>query len=505
MNSLIILLLHFLLYGLSPILIITIFQKYKSTPFFYSYFGFLFVFTQLFAVFYSVKISENLYISGGNIAYSSIILITLIIGIVSQDPTVIRNLILIQVFLNFFLFFLYQLLVAVLIEPTTINIFSVSSGIFTTTITVNIISSLVFIIEVLLLFYVLEKVKDNIKKMFTIICLYMIIFIGILCLDGFLFHFIVSFFEPEFGQYIGGSILGKLILGIGFSPFLLTFIIIHKRSLALFIEKSFSLRLMIFPKRKLTEKLRKVEENLKKTEQKYEEAYNRATFYQDLFTHDISNIIQIISMSFHMLDNELKNINSLESETFSKSIISQLNRAMSLISNIRKLANLDKEEVKLTPTDLLESLSNAINFVRGGFPQKNIKITLESDDSQIMGNANELILDVFENLLINATNYNNNEIPEITIKISKAEISEGRFIKMEFEDNGVGIQDSRKNKIFLEGYKTLKGTKGMGIGLSLITKIINSYNGKIWVQDRIKGDHSKGSNFIVLIPEVKDI
>ncbi|MHA1669517.1 MAG: sensor histidine kinase [Promethearchaeota archaeon] len=505
MNSLIILLLHFLLYGLSPILIITISHKYKSTPFFYSYFGFLFVFTQLFAVFYSIKISENLSITGGNIAYSSIILITLIIGIVSQDPTVIRNLILIQVFLNFFLFFLYQLLVVVLIEPTTINIFSVFSGIFTTTITVNIVSSLVFIIEVLLLFYVLEKVNDNIKKIFTIICLYMIIFIGILCLDGFLFPFIVSFFEPEFGQYIGGNILGKLILGIGFTPFLLTFIIIHKRSLALFIEKSFSLRLMIFPKRKLTEKLRKVEENLKKTEQKYEEAYNRATFYQDLFTHDISNIIQSISMSFHMLDNELKNINSLESEIFSKSLISQLNRGIRLISNIRKLANLDKEEVKLTPTDLLESLSNAINFVRGRFPQKNIKITIESDDSQIMGNVNELILDVFENLLINATNYNNNEIPEITIKISRAEISEGRFIKMEFEDNGVGIQDSRKDKIFLEGYKTLKGTKGMGIGLSLITKIINSYNGKIWVQDRIKGDHSKGSNFIVLIPEVKHI
>lgn len=84
-------------------------------------------------------------------------------------------------------------------------------------------------------------------------------------------------------------------------------------------------------------------------------------------------------------------------------------------------------------------------------------------------------------------------------------MSKGSFVKIEFEDNGIGIQDYRKDKIFLEGYKKLKGAKGMGVGLSLITKIINSYKGKIWVQDRIKGDHSKGSNFIVIIPEVKDI
>jgi len=34
-------------------------------------------------------------------------------------------------------------------------------------------------------------------------------------------------------------------------------------------------------------------------------------------------------------------------------------------------------------------------------------------------------------------------------------------------------------------------------------KIIDAYKGQIWVEDRVKGDHRKGSNFIVLIPEVK--
>ena len=194
MTPLLFLLLHILIYGLSPLLIISVFRAFNSTAIFYSYFGFLYVFTQLFAVLYSLQISEDLVITGGNIAYSSIILITFFIGIASQNPTVVRNLISIQVIFNFFLYFLYQLLVAILSAPTTINIFSVSPGLFSTTIMINTVSSFVFIIEVLVMFYSLEKVKEYFKLNFIIILLYIVIFIGILCLDGFLFPFIVSFF-----------------------------------------------------------------------------------------------------------------------------------------------------------------------------------------------------------------------------------------------------------------------------------------------------------------------
>jgi len=43
--------------------------------------------------------------------------------------------------------------------------------------------------------------------------------------------------------------------------------------------------------------------------------------------------------------------------------------------------------------------------------------------------------------------------------------------------------------------------RGMGIGLSLVKKIIESYNGKIWVENRIDYNYSQGSNFVVEIPE----
>lgn len=69
-------------------------------------------------------------------------------------------------------------------------------------------------------------------------------------------------------------------------------------------------------------------------------------------------------------------------------------------------------------------------------------------------------------------------------------------------DNGIGIFDENKESIFQKGYKRDKKVRGMGIGLSLVKKIIKSYNGKIWVENRIKDDYEQGSNFVILIPEL---
>ena len=45
-----------------------------------------------------------------------------------------------------------------------------------------------------------------------------------------------------------------------------------------------------------------------------------------------------------------------------------------------------------------------------------------------------------------------------------------------------------------------KTTYGMGLGLSLVKKIIENYNGQIWIEDKVKGDYSQGTNVILLIP-----
>jgi signal transduction histidine kinase len=126
--------------------------------------------------------------------------------------------------------------------------------------------------------------------------------------------------------------------------------------------------------------------------------------------------------------------------------------------------------------------------------------------SSINGNyftyANELLQDVFENVLINGIKYNENPNIEISIGISKQEIDGTNYFRFEFIDNGIGVAEHRKEVIFMSGNRELKGSKGMGLGLSLVNKILQIFKGKIWVEDRIKGDYTKGSKFIILLPEV---
>lgn len=108
----------------------------------------------------------------------------------------------------------------------------------------------------------------------------------------------------------------------------------------------------------------------------------------------------------------------------------------------------------------------------------------------------------FDNILNNAVKYNDNEKNvKINIKVSKIIEDDVSHLKFEFIDYGIGMTEIKKNKLFKEAYGKKISQRGMGIGLSLVKKIVDTYGGKIWVENRIKEDYKKGSNFILLLRE----
>jgi len=250
--------------------------------------------------------------------------------------------------------------------------------------------------------------------------------------------------------------------------------------------------------------LREVTE-LKEVEAKLKEAFERENFYKDLFTHDINNILQIIqsSMSLLTLFQNNPEVQQEEIRDIIKLLNGQVVRGSRLVSNVRRLSELETQEISLGSTRISEVLENAIKFVQEGYQEKEVTIHLDTPNKDITVQANDLLQDVFENILINAVKYTNDPLINIDIYISEERDLEKKYCKFQFMDNGIGIPDSRKEIIFQEGNRKDKSVKGMGIGLSLVKKIIERYDGKIWVEDRIQGDYSKGSNFIVLIPLAK--
>ena len=244
------------------------------------------------------------------------------------------------------------------------------------------------------------------------------------------------------------------------------------------------------------------EQKLKESEEKYRDAYNNANFYKDLFAHDMNNILNSILLSTELISNSPQKPENMDKIYEIFNIIKESgNRGARLISNVQKLSSVEQSDIIFNKININPILKEAISFIKNNFQNRDINIQVETFSEEIYLNTNELLLDVFENILTNAVKYNRNDRIEVLIKISEIMTDGKVFVKLEFLDNGIGIEDSGKEKIFEVGNREYKGNRGMGFGLSLVKKIVESYGGKIMVEDKVQGDYSKGCNFIVLIPK----
>ena len=247
---------------------------------------------------------------------------------------------------------------------------------------------------------------------------------------------------------------------------------------------------------------KKVEQKLKESEEKWQDAYNRMIFYQNLIAHDINNVFNGITTSIALSTLYQKDVEEGDEIIEILRDIEKLTElGGKIITNVRKMSLLEDSELILKRVEINKILDESIKYILTTFPQQIIRIDIEPLDKVFFTLANELLLDAFENILHNAVKYNYNPAVEVLIKISKFEKANENYIKLEFIDNGIGFPDKKK-QLFFQHQLEIKIRNGMGLGLSLVDIIIKSYNGFLWVEDKVKGDYSKGSNFIILIPEI---
>ncbi|MFX1571007.1 MAG: sensor histidine kinase [Promethearchaeota archaeon] len=242
--------------------------------------------------------------------------------------------------------------------------------------------------------------------------------------------------------------------------------------------------------------------NLEQSIKKYREAYKRENFYKDLFAHDTNNILQNILLALELYMHEIKITDACDKRLTLYGILDQIYRGAHLVRNIWQFSKFTESKVVLKSVSFKKILEETIKNVKSRFERKVVNINVENLSQNIFVKVDGFLFVVFENILFNSVLHNDNKIVEISIIISKVQENGKKFLKVEFIDNGVGIPDSQKPYLFNRDLNEDKSHSGLGLGLSLIKNILNRYKAKIWVENRISEDYTKGSNFILMFPQV---
>jgi PAS domain S-box-containing protein len=242
----------------------------------------------------------------------------------------------------------------------------------------------------------------------------------------------------------------------------------------------------------------------KQAEEQLKEAFYKVDFYKDLLAHDIGNILHTIKNSVQLMELYKNSPSSLDKRAeIRHTIEKQIERGASLISNVRKLSEIEKKEVPIKPVDIKLILNNTIQQVQARFQQRKLKIITDFPQETIKVEAGDLLFDSFENVLLNGIIHNESDQIQLHVSLSRIHKNNKELVQVEFKDNGIGIIEERKRSIFERDYRktSTEAEGGMGLGLSLVKKIIEGYNGHIVVRNRVKGDYTRGSNFIITLKE----
>jgi len=237
----------------------------------------------------------------------------------------------------------------------------------------------------------------------------------------------------------------------------------------------------------------------KMAEEELKESRANAELYLDLMSHDINNMNHA-AMGFLELGLESKTLD--DAKALMAKPLEIMKNSSRLIDNVRKIQISREKAPKLHTVDfcgILQNLKEQYSHV----PGRNVEINFMSLAGCFV-KADDLIRDVFSNLLDNAVKHSEGVNPLI-INLSVDAVKDGgkKYYRAVVEDNGPGIPDGLKARLFtrLQSGKT-KAT-GRGLGLYLVKTLVQKYRGKIWVEDRVPGDHTKGAKFVVMLPAIE--
>jgi len=170
---------------------------------------------------------------------------------------------------------------------------------------------------------------------------------------------------------------------------------------------------------------------------------------------------------------------------FCDTLIEQIDTMSSVATSFSDFATLPKTQ--LEKSDIVDATKKVVEI----FEQNNINFQ-SSKESIVIKLDKEQWIRVMTNLIKNSIQ----AIPSDREQNINVEISDStNSVKILVSDNGLGVLEKNKEKIFEPKFTTK--TDGMGLGLGIVKNIINSHRGKI----SYKSKQKKGTKFIISLPK----
>jgi two-component system NtrC family sensor kinase len=209
--------------------------------------------------------------------------------------------------------------------------------------------------------------------------------------------------------------------------------------------------------------------------------------------HEVNNPAGIILNRAELMRDELKDYsfsNGFLSDL--DTIIRQTRRIAATTQSILHYAR--KKDETYHRVDLLEVIAASVKIMQPRLDKQNVKIAIhcESSEVPVFGSITQL-QQVFCNLISNSLDALPATGGTIDISVNPAEDSSGKQYRIIFADNGSGIPEAHRDRIFSAFFTTKAAGKGTGLGLFITQNILQKMGGKIFLDTT----YQNGAAFVI--------
>lgn len=254
--------------------------------------------------------------------------------------------------------------------------------------------------------------------------------------------------------------------------------------------------------RLLKQRERKLEREATKREEELAERTSQLEFLHSLLRHDVQNGMMVIRSRGEVLADRLDG----EREQYANTIVARADDISDQIDRMRTtLDTLTGGKRTRHRTDLAEVLTDRVEALRRSNPEASVELDIDAetttdadgdgdrddgdddaagdrDADELVIMADEMVDDVFDNVLRNAIAHNDEDVPRIEVTAR----TDDDTVRVEVADNGPGIPEMHRDSVFRRGVTAAADAdheSGSGFGLFFVDTMVTAYEGSVWIED----------------------